>query len=43
LLHIIRARMADEEWDYLRLMREHPRLRQALIRLGSPRTLAVDV
>jgi hypothetical protein len=43
LLHIVRAKMADEEWDYLRLMREHPRLRQALIRLGSPRTLAVDV
>lgn len=43
LLPIIRAKMADEEWDYLRLMREHPRLRQALIRLGSPRTLAVDV
>jgi hypothetical protein len=35
LLHVIRAKMADEEWDYLRLLREHPRLRQALIRLGS--------
>jgi hypothetical protein len=35
LVHIVRAKMADEEWDYLRLMREHPRLRQAIIRLGS--------
>lgn len=43
LLHIVRAKMADEEWDYLRLLREHPRLRQALIRLGSPRALAADV
>ncbi|MBZ5512546.1 MAG: hypothetical protein LAN70_15440 [Acidobacteriia bacterium] len=43
LLHIIRAKMADEEWDYLRLMREHPRLRQALIRLGSPHAPAADV
>jgi len=43
LLHIVRAKMADEEWDYLRLIREHPRLRQALIRLGSPRAVTVDV
>ena len=35
LVAIVRAKMADEEWNYLRLMREHPRLRQALIRLGS--------
>ena len=35
LLEIIRAKMADEEWDYLRLLREHRRLRQIIIRLGS--------
>ena len=35
LLEILRAKMADEEWDYLRLIREHARLRQAIIRLGS--------
>jgi hypothetical protein len=35
LLEIVRAKMADEEWDYLRLIREHARLRQAIIRLGS--------
>jgi hypothetical protein len=36
LVQVIRAKMAEEEWDYLRLMREHPRLRKAIIRLGSP-------
>ncbi len=35
LLQIVRAKMAEEEWDYLRLLREHQRLRQCLIRLGS--------
>ncbi|MBZ5566291.1 MAG: hypothetical protein LAN64_00415 [Acidobacteriia bacterium] len=35
LVQVVRAKMADEEWAYLRLMREHPRLRQAMIRLGS--------
>ncbi|MBZ5628425.1 MAG: hypothetical protein LAO06_06110 [Acidobacteriia bacterium] len=35
LVQVVRAKMADEEWEYLRLMREHPRLRQAIIRLGS--------
>ena len=35
LVQVVRAKMADEEWGYLRLMREHPRLRQAIIRLGS--------
>ena len=35
LVQVVRAKMADEEWEYLRLMREHPRLRQAIVRLGS--------
>jgi hypothetical protein len=35
LLQVIRAKMAAEEWEYLRLMREHPKLRQAIIGLGS--------
>jgi hypothetical protein len=35
LVAVVRAKMAGEEWDYLRLMREHPRLRQAIIDLGS--------
>jgi hypothetical protein len=35
LLDMVRAKMADEEWNYLRLMREHSRLRQAILRLGS--------
>ncbi len=34
----IRAKMADEEWDYLRLLREHSRLREIIIRLGSGRS-----
>jgi hypothetical protein len=40
LVEVIRAKMAAEEWDYLRLMREHPRLRKALIRLGSAQVAA---
>jgi hypothetical protein len=40
LVPLVRAKMADEEWDYLRLMREHPRLRQAIIRLGSAQAAA---
>jgi hypothetical protein len=35
LVEVVRAKMAEEEWAYLRLMREHARLRQAIIRLGS--------
>ncbi|MGZ4820076.1 MAG: hypothetical protein ACXVZM_00620 [Terriglobales bacterium] len=35
LLEVIRAKMDGEEWDCLRLTREHSRLRQALIRLGT--------
>jgi hypothetical protein len=35
LLDIIRARAAAEEWDYLRLLREHAPLRDAFLRLGS--------
>jgi hypothetical protein len=40
LVQVIRAKMAEEEWEYLRLMREHPRLRKALIRLGSAEAAA---
>jgi hypothetical protein len=35
LLRIIRARAADEEWDYLRLVREHGALREVFLRLGN--------
>jgi hypothetical protein len=35
LVEIIRAKMGGQEWDYLRLQREHPRLREIIIRLGS--------
>jgi hypothetical protein len=42
LAQVIRAKAAEEEWDYLRLMREHPRLRKALIRLGSIQASAAE-
>jgi hypothetical protein len=42
LVQVIRAKMAEEEWDYLRLMREHPRLRKAIIRLGSSQPAAAN-
>ena len=35
LLRIIRARAAAEEWDYLRLLRQHTRLREVFLRLGN--------
>lgn len=35
LAAIIRAKAAGEEWEYLRLMREHGRLRDVWLRLGS--------
>jgi hypothetical protein len=35
LVRIIRAKAAAEEWDYLRLLREHSSLRDILLRLGS--------
>jgi hypothetical protein len=35
LVQVIRAKMAEEEWGYLRLMHEHPKLRNAIIRVGS--------
>ena len=35
LVRIIRARAAAEEWDYLRLLREHVALREVFLRLGT--------
>jgi hypothetical protein len=32
---IIRAKSGPEESSYLKLMQKHPRLREAIIRLGS--------
>ncbi len=37
---IVRAKMADEEWEYLRCIREHLSLRQAIIRMGSQQPAA---
>jgi len=35
ILDIIRSQAAPNEMRYLRLMQRHPRLRDALLRLGS--------
>jgi hypothetical protein len=35
LAQLISAKAEREEWEYLRLLREHPRLRSAIMRLGS--------
>ena len=35
LLAIIRAKAAPEEWEYLRLLRSHDRLRAVMLRLGA--------
>jgi hypothetical protein len=35
VLQIIRAKTAPDEMHYLRLLREHRRLRKALLKLGS--------
>jgi hypothetical protein len=36
LVRIIRAKAGTEESRYLKLMQQHPRLRSAMIKLGSP-------
>jgi len=35
LVRVIRAKAASDEADYLELMQKHPRLRMAMIKLGS--------
>ncbi len=41
LIAIVRAKMANEEWEYLRLTRAHSRLREGIIRLGSRKAEAM--
>ena len=39
LVRIIRAKMARDELRYMRLLQDHTRLREAMLRLGSRKTL----